>query len=962
MDPEDLSEVIRDYQRAATAAIESFGGMVARFLGDGILAYFGYPTAHEDDASRAVLAGLTLIDRVGRISASQSLHVRVGIATGRVVVGERIGEGASEELEVMGTTPNLAARLQALAQPDQVVVSPRTKRLLPSNFECEDLGQHRVKGFDDPVRVHHVRSSAGRPDKNDEERLTQLFGRELEISLLQDRWRRARAGRVQSVLVVAEGGLGKSRLVRGFLDQALEGEARSVSLHGSPYHRQSAFHPLRVELGHVLAEAGSLSLALEDRGLSAVASEVGPPLARMLDLEPDPSWPEFAQDGREPVHQALLRWYRAPGNGPVVWVAEDLQWADPSTLEFLDHVLEHGAQCPWLVVGTARPEGAKVWSGHQNLTTLSLARLDADEAERMAAEMGVSDSGVRRSIVQRADGVPLFVEELAKAARAGLDVTVPETLEDSLMARLDALGEAKRTAQLAAVIGRTFTGAHLDELAGGDRGGSLRVLVDSGVVLHRESQGCYEFKHALIRDAAYRSLLNRTRRDAHRRLADLLADDPSVEPEEVAQHFAAAEVSEQASRWFGKAGAHAATRSANLEAAEHFRSAIAHHGDAEDEPRLVYLMGCAEALRALDQYEGALGDFCAAAALAEKLGDPGARARALNGRGGSLFSLGRPDECRDAYGLAAEAARRAGDRGEEVRARAGIADGDFMEGRMRDAAVQIRQVIDIAREQPDLERALSVGYCTLGVLEVFDLRAARTVELAADAHAIATRRGDLRTEMLSVGPVGALARLCLGDLEGALAGARESETLALKFGAEAWAAAMQWTAGCCRLRAGEDALDELRAASDRIKKHSVVMWGPAAAGGLALAERGAERRAALDWGWSLLDGPTVGHAVLWFLALGTEAAWAEGDAAELARFARLADDLERDTGALAWLTLYGELARGLRALIDAEDHRGVTRALELATDAGYITPDHLATRALNGERGWTGAHDPATAD
>jgi class 3 adenylate cyclase/predicted ATPase len=619
LDPEDLRDVIRAYQDACAGAIVRFEGHVAKFMGDGVLAYFGYPRAHEDDAERAVCAGLQAVRAVGALApcAGGPLAARVGIATGLVVVGDLVGEGAAQEQAVVGETPNLAARLQSLAEPGDVVVAPTTRRLLGGLFEYGDLGMHRLKGFAAPVRAWRVLGGSraeGRFEARHAAGLTPLVGREYELGLLLDRWRQARDGEGQVVLLGGEPGVGKSRLVRA-LRERLAAEAYTPLSHFcSPYHQGSTLHPVIDLLERAAGLArddpperqldkleAMIALATDD-----VRGEPAPLLADLLAIPTGGRYLPLAlspQRRKERTLAALLtQLERLAAKQPVLALYEDVHWADPTTLELLDLIVDRVPGSRALVVITFRPEFRPPWIGFSHVTLLTLNRLNQRQVHAMAERVTGGKAlppEVLGQIVAKTDGVPLFVEELTKTVlESGLlreeadrytlagplaPLAIPATLYDSLMARLDRLAPVREVAQVGAVIGREFGHELLaavvplpnDELAH-----ALAELVDSELVFRRGTppHAVYTFKHALVQDAAYASLLRGKRQQLHGRIAAVLEgrfpEAAEAEPELLARHFAEAGIGPQAIAYLRKAGERAAERSAYAEAIGHLKQGL----------------------------------------------------------------------------------------------------------------------------------------------------------------------------------------------------------------------------------------------------------------------------------------------------------------------------------------------------------------------------------------------------
>jgi len=602
LDPEDLREVIAEYHRAVAAAVAQLDGFVAKYMGDGVLVYFGYPRAHEDDAERAVRAGLGLIDAVGRLDVrSVELQARVGIATGLVVVGDLIGEGSAQEQSVVGEIPNLAARLQALAGPDAIVIAAGTRRLVGDLFEYRDLGAVKVKGVAAPVPAWQVLRSSAVASRFEALRgsaLTPLVGREEEIDLLLRRWTRAKVGDGQIVLITGEPGIGKSRITVE-LEERLHAEPHlRLRYFCSPYCRDSALYPFIDQLWHAAEFARADPPAAKLAKLEAVlttAAPLGDDVALLADLLSLPAskrhpLPDLSpQRKKERTLEALIRQLEGLAcRQPVVMIFEDAHWIDPTSRELLDLAVECVRNLPVLLIVTFRPEFQPPWTGQAQVTTLTLNRLDRRDRTALVTQIAgvkaLADEVVGQ-IVDRTDGVPLFVEELTKSVlESGVTPRgIPTSLHDSLMARLDRLGPMRRVAQIGAAIGREFPYSLLrtvsavseDELQS-----SLARLVTSELVFQRGTppDALYVFKHALLQDVAHSSLLRGARQQLHARIAEALeAQSPETmenQPELLAQHCAEAGLGDKSVAYWGKAGRRSAARSAMAEAATQFQKGL----------------------------------------------------------------------------------------------------------------------------------------------------------------------------------------------------------------------------------------------------------------------------------------------------------------------------------------------------------------------------------------------------
>jgi class 3 adenylate cyclase/predicted ATPase len=597
LDPEDYREVIAAYHSAVADVVRSFDGFVAKYMGDGILVYFDYPQAHEDDAERAVRAGLGSVDAVSRLD----LQARVGIATGLVVVGDLIGEGSAQEQSVAGETPNLAARLQALAESGAVVIGAATRRLLGDLFECRDLGAIDVKGISAPVPAWQVlrpSAVASRFEALRGSALTPLVGRDEEIDLLLRRWTRAKADDGQVVLVSGEPGIGKSRITA-----ELEGRLRTephirLRYFCSPYYQNSALYPFVEQLGRASGFAPDDPPAIRLEKLEALLARAVPPdedMAFITDLLSLPAsdrhpLPNLSpQRKKERTLEALLRQLEGLARQqPVLMVFEDAHWVDPTSRELLDLTIERIRTLPVLVIVTFRPEFQPVWIGQPQVTMLALNRLDQRNRSALVEQIVGGEAlpaEVVVQIVDRTDGVPLFIEELTKSVlESGVPlVGIPTTLHDSLMARLDRLASVRLVAQIGAAIGRQFPYVLLrsvSRLPEDELRASLARLVASELVYQRgvPPDAVYAFKHALVQDAAHGSLLRSVRQQLHARIAEALeAHSPEImenQPELLAQHYAEAGFTEKSAAYWGKAGHRSAARSAMAEATAQFQKAL----------------------------------------------------------------------------------------------------------------------------------------------------------------------------------------------------------------------------------------------------------------------------------------------------------------------------------------------------------------------------------------------------
>lgn len=623
LDPEELRDVLHDYQSSCAKVIRGYDGHIARYLGDGILVYFGYPVAHEDDAQRAVRAGLGVVEGMKQLNTrlqqkrGVNLEVRLGIHTGVVVAGDMDQNEQLESMAIVGETPNIADRLQKLAIPNTLVISSVTRQLIEGFFDCRSLGSHPLEGISRPVEVYQVLHESGartRLDTAELTGLTPLVGREQELSLLLDRWEQVKEGMGHVVLLGGEAGIGKSRMVKALKERiAEEPQAWLTECRCSPYHQNTVFYPIVDLFERVILKFGGED-SPEDK-LSKVEGflvqygfpldETAPLFATLLSIPLGDSYSPLnvtAQQQKQKTLQVLLDiLMKRSLQQPVLFVVEDLHWADASSLEFLDLLIDQGPTVPIFTVLTFRPAFTPPWTGRSHLIPVTLNRLTPKQVSNMVEDIAVKvlPAQILEQIVDRTDGVPLFVEELTKMVlESGLlreqqhhyelagplpPLAIPATLHESLMARLDRLSAVKDVAQLGATIGREFPYELLQAVSPLDDEAlekALAQLVDVELLYQRglSPQATYLFKHALIRDTAYESLLKSRRQHYHQRIAQALAERfpemAGTQPEIVAYHYTTAGLVEQAIPYWQKAGEQAIQRSANVEAISHLTQCL----------------------------------------------------------------------------------------------------------------------------------------------------------------------------------------------------------------------------------------------------------------------------------------------------------------------------------------------------------------------------------------------------
>jgi class 3 adenylate cyclase/tetratricopeptide (TPR) repeat protein len=615
LDPEEWREVVAGYHRAAAEAITRFGGHVAKYLGDGVMAYFGWPEAHDNDGERAARAALAILDGISKLNeqpdslplkgggsgwgSRPKLTARVGIDSGAVVVGI----GAGSDAEVFGETPNIAARLQATATPGTVLITAATHRLISGLFVVEALGPRALKGIATPLEVFQViRPTGVRGRLRTARGLTPFVGREEELRLLLSRWERTREGEGQLALIIGEPGIGKSRLVAEFHDRIRDTPHTWMESAGEQFFENTPFHAIIEMLSQWLQlqdatnteeQCERLERALAAAGLTV--TEAAPLIAELLRLPTSERYSALvltAEQKRRRLLGALGGWVSGAARGqPVVMMVEDLHWLDPSTLELLQLLAEQGATVPLMLLYTARPEFRAPWPMRTHHSQLTLNRLSSRNVREMvvlvAARHALASDSVE-AVVERAVGVPLFVEELTRAVLESdntqtTDREIPATLHDSLMARLDRLGPAKGVIQIGAAIGSEFSYGLLHAvhpIPDEELQGALHSAADAELVYVRglSPDATYQFKHALIRDAAYEALLRSRRKELHARIAEVLVgqfpDRVTSAPELLAHHYTEAGLIEQAIPYWHQAGQRAIERSANLESINHLKKGL----------------------------------------------------------------------------------------------------------------------------------------------------------------------------------------------------------------------------------------------------------------------------------------------------------------------------------------------------------------------------------------------------
>lgn len=742
LDPEDLRRVVCDYQQVCSDVVQRYEGHVAQFLGDGVLVYFGYPAAHEDGSRRAVHAALDILEAMAELRdrfsapAGYRLAVRIGIHYGLVVIGEVGGQEASESL-ALGDTPNVAARVQGLAEPDTVLITSAVHGLVARYFHCRSTGAHRLKGVSEPVTAYQVLGEKADPGHQAAaSELAPLVGRVSERQRLLELWERVRTGVGQGVMLVGEAGIGKSRLVEETHRKVTGGRHPVLECNGSSYHQNTALYPVIELLRRTLGlsrddspESNRRRLEREFETLSLPSTALSP-VASLLSLPLPDHHPPLDADPRkrkEDLLEALLGWILGRAGAPLLLTIEDLHWIDPSTLELLDLLIEHLPRVPILLLLTARPGFDPRWS---EITRILLERLEAGQAESLVASVSAGHSlpsAVVREIVAKTDGVPLFVEELTKtvleagrtaAGESEYDLAgpvrkmaIPSTLHDSLMARLDRLSSIKGTAQLAAVVGREVSFELLQALSPLDDDaleGELARLVDAELLVRRGTppRATYTFRHALIRDVAYESLLRSTRRKYHelitRVLEERFTDIVKTQPELLAHHSTAAGLIDRAMAYWRQASELAIQKSANIEAIRHLSRELELLSTREEdaariEQELSLQLALGPALMNVKGWSAPEVEqaYRRARELSGRIGDTSRTFGVLRGLWGFFFVRGELETARDLGEDLVDLAEQIGDGSPLLEAHRALGAALFPRGELSQARQHLERALEI---------------------------------------------------------------------------------------------------------------------------------------------------------------------------------------------------------------------------------------------------------------------------
>jgi class 3 adenylate cyclase/tetratricopeptide (TPR) repeat protein len=925
LDPEELRRLIREYQDACVEAVARYEGHTAQFLGDGVLAYFGYPVAHEGEAERAIRAALSIIERIARLSAASEhrMQVRIGIDTGLVVIGQ--GESLSEqERTAIGDAPNVAARLQSLAKPGAIVISERAHQLASGAFDYVDLGIHALKGIIEPMQVWQVaaaRAMETRFDAATGGRAGPMLGRDKELDIALGAWQRAKQGQAQVLLICGEPGIGKSRILRALREQ-LGGEGiKAWQYQCSPFFTNTSLYPVTSHIERALGfdrsvtteqrlerleEMMTQQFACSNLDLKLVGRLLGLPVERKygpLSMSPDAQKAETLRVLIDMVEHAGQQ-------KPVALLYEDLHWADPTTLEIIDQLIGRKG-IRGLIVMTYRPYFDPPWIGQSDVTALTLGRLDAAQTEQVATRVAGNKplpAQIIEQIVQKTDGVPLFIEELTKAilesrvlsdtgtayelAGPDLRVAIPSSLRDSLMARLDRNKLVKEVAQTGAAIGRDFSHelvAAVSPLTDAQLGEALGQLTESGLAFRQGDPpaATYTFKHALVQDAAYDSLLKSRRKELHGKIATALEQEfPKVresQPEVLAHHYTEAASFDRAGRYWYVAAQRANARFANTEAIAQCQKGLdalagMARGDERVELELELRIALVTSLRMVDRYEDALEQLQLAELLASENQRLVMLARIHTLRGNILFPLGQVERCLAEHQAAFEFAQQAGSDEEQARALGGLGDAYYVGGRYQTAHEQFDRCVTLCRAQG--LTSIETAYLPMrATTHMYCLRFAKALDDCHSVMELIAREGIARGAILSRN-ISSWTYLECQEFAKAQDDARSGLELVDKLGAMRFVPLFNDIFARIRLREGDRAgasklLEESWTIS---RKTGVKFLGPFVLGAIALAASDpAARREALREGKAILDRGCVSHSYFWFYRDAIEVSLAQGD-------------------------------------------------------------------------------------
>jgi class 3 adenylate cyclase/predicted ATPase len=891
LDPEDLRQILRGFQRCCENAIRSCGGHIARFLGDGVLAYFGFPASREGDAERAVTTALKIIEIISMLNTSQRLRVRIGIASGVVVAGDLIGAGAAAEFALVGAAPNLAARLQALARPNQILISAGTRRLLGRLFDLADLGEHHLHGFEQAIGVWRVlgpSAVATRFEALHTPHLTPLVGRDQELAFLQDKLAKAEQGLGQLVLLAGEPGIGKSRLTMELV-QRLPTTQSQIWFQCSSHHTSSAWYPV---IRYLERAARVTDDAAPEEKLHKLETMVGELiqnpneeialLAALLSIPLGSRYPPVEltpQQQKNRTFTALLTLLKAQAEKhPAVVIFEDVHWIDPTTLELLERLRDHVKVWRMLIIALFRPELTLPWMASAHVSSLVVDRLDREQAASMTQLLSTDlPAELTQQIVAKSDGVPLFIEEMTTAVvnsqtRSNQffsdfrsSTTVPDTLHESLMARLDQVAPMKTVAQIAAVIGREFSldllqaVAHLSE---DELRSALDRLLAMGLLFRSGHPGdrTFTFKHALVQEEAYASLLRDERRKIHLRTANVLCADlrerGNASPEIIAHHYTHAGEVRAAIDYWTKAGRRAAERFLFVEASTHFQMALQLLSDLPSnlerdglELELQYSLGNTLIAEKGFSAPDTGAAFNRALELCQKFEGSFQTTMVIHGIVGFQATKGEFEECRGLGEALVQQARLHGDPTQKLIGHRALGMAQFLIGELQDARLQLGRSLDLFDAHPPSAalifpqdiRSTAQAFLGLACVVMGSLK-----EGFSHAQAAVNRATQLRHphSLCYVLTFLAGAHVICREPERVLPIVDRSIALSVEYGFPLWSAGGQMLRGWARVETGEleQGIAEIRRGIADLEITGALIWVQFGRYLLAQALANAERR------------------------------------------------------------------------------------------------------------------------